>query len=251
MLHDFFLVDQNIGILEHHFHPLGISDEIRREIAAIELHALHGDQLRHHGLRFFHRDDAVLAHLLHRLGNNISDGFIAVGRDAAHLSDHVARNRLRQLLDRLHGDFHGFVDAALHGHRVHARSHGLHAFSINDLRQHGGGGGPIAGYVGGFRSHLAHHLRSHVFERILKFNLLGHRHSVFGDGGSAKLFLQHDIAALGAQGDLHGVGQLIHTAQDGLPRMIRINDLFCHLVSSLSWQPPAAYSKSRGFHPRA
>ena len=79
MLRDLLLVDQNIGIFEHHFHPLGVGDEIRRKIAAVELHAFHGDQLRHHGLRFFHRDDAVFAHLLHRVGNDVSDGFIAVG----------------------------------------------------------------------------------------------------------------------------------------------------------------------------
>ena len=36
---DLLLVDQDDRILEHDFHALGIGDEVRREVAAIELHA--------------------------------------------------------------------------------------------------------------------------------------------------------------------------------------------------------------------
>ena len=35
---DLLLVDQNDRVLEHHFHALGIGDEVRRQIAAVELH---------------------------------------------------------------------------------------------------------------------------------------------------------------------------------------------------------------------
>ena len=37
---DLLLVDENDRILEHHFHALGIGHEIRRQVAAVELHAL-------------------------------------------------------------------------------------------------------------------------------------------------------------------------------------------------------------------
>ena len=57
----------------------GSRHEIGREIAAVELHAVHGFQLRGHGLRFLDRDHAILADLLHRFGDHVTDGGIAVG----------------------------------------------------------------------------------------------------------------------------------------------------------------------------
>ncbi len=83
---DLLLVDQDVRVLEHHFHPLGIGDEVGREVAAVELHALDHVQLGGHGLGLFDRDDAVLADLLHRLGDDVADGRVAVGRDGADLA---------------------------------------------------------------------------------------------------------------------------------------------------------------------
>ena len=37
---DFLLVDQDVGVLELGLHPLRIGDEVGREVAAVELHAL-------------------------------------------------------------------------------------------------------------------------------------------------------------------------------------------------------------------
>ena len=43
---DLLLVDQDVGIFEHRFHALRIGDEVGREIAAVELHAVHGAPAR-------------------------------------------------------------------------------------------------------------------------------------------------------------------------------------------------------------
>ena len=213
---DLLLVDQDVGIFEHAFHALGIGDEVGREIAAVELHAVHGLQLGDHGLRFFDRDDAVLADLLHRVGDDVADGVIAVGGNGADLRDHLAGNGLGELLHFLDGHFDGLLDAALQGHRIGAGRNGLHAFAEDGLRQNGRGGGAVAGHVGGLGSHFAHHLRAHVLERILQLDFLGDRHAVLGDGRAAELLLQNHVAALGAERDLHRVGQLVHAAQNRL-----------------------------------
>src|SRR5439155_9514509 len=73
---DLLLVDQDVRIFEHALHALGVADEIGRQIAAVELHAVHGLQLGGHGLGFLNRDDTVLADLLHGLGDNVADGVI-------------------------------------------------------------------------------------------------------------------------------------------------------------------------------
>ena len=153
---------------------------------------------------------------------------IAVGGNGADLRDHVAGNRLGELLDFLDGHFHGLVDAALQGHRIGARRHGLHAFAVDRLRQDGRGGGAVAGHIGSLGSHFAHHLGAHVLQRIFQLDFLGHRHTVFGDVGAAEFLLQDDVAALGAKRHFHRIGQLVHAAQDRLPGIFCVNNLFCH-----------------------
>ena len=134
---------------------------------------------------------------------------------------------MEQLLDFFDDRFDGLLDAALQSHRIGAGGDRLHAFAEDRLRQNGRGGGAVAGHVGGLRGHFAHHLRAHVLERILQFDFLGDRHAVFGDGGAAELLLENDVAALGAERDLHRVGQLIDAAQNRLAGIFAINNLFC------------------------
>ena len=88
------------------------------------------------------------------------------------------------------------VDAALQVHRVDARGHGLQAFADDRLREHGRGRGAVAGLIGGVGRDFLDHLRAHVLELVLQFDLLGDRDTVLGDGGGAEALVEHRIAAL-------------------------------------------------------
>ena len=209
----------------------GIADEVGREITAVKLHTVDGLQLGHHGLRLFDRDDAVFADLLHRFGNDVADGGIAVGGNGANLSDRIAGNGLRELLDFFDDRLDRLLDAALQSHRIGAGGYRLHAFAENRLSQNRRGGRAVAGDVGGLRSNLAHHLGAHVFERILELDFFGNRHTVFGDRRSTELLFENNIAALGTECDLHGISKLIHAAKNRLTRIFAINNLFCsHII---------------------
>ncbi len=225
---DLLIVNEDVGILEDALHALGVGHEVRREIAAVELHAVHGLQFGGHGLGFLDRDHAVLADLLHGFGNDIADGGIAVGGDAAHLRDHVAGDGLGKLLDFLDGHFDGLVDAALDGHRIGARGDRFDALAVNRLRQNRGRGGAVAGDIGGLRRHFAHHLGAHVLQRILQLDLFGDRNAVLGDGRSAEFLLQNDVASARSEGHFHRIGELVDAAQDRLAGVVAINNLFCH-----------------------
>src|SRR5579883_309824 len=95
---DFLFVNQDVGVVQSHFHALWIGNEVRGEVAAVELHAFHDFQLGFERLRLFHCDDAVLADFLHGFGNNLADGLVIVRRDGANLRDVVALDWLRQLV---------------------------------------------------------------------------------------------------------------------------------------------------------
>ena len=81
------------------------------------------------------------------------------------------------------------------------------------MRQHGRGGGAVAGLIGGVGRDFLHHLRAHVLEFVLELDLLRDRDTVLRDGGSAEALVEHGIAALGAQGGLYGIRQDVDTLE--------------------------------------
>ena len=169
------------GIVEHDFHALGVGDEVRRQIAAVELHAFNDVERGVERLRFFDRDDAVLADLFHRLCDDAADGLVMVGRDGADLSDHRAAHRLGLRLERRHNGLNRLVDAAFDRHRVGAGGDVLRALTIEGLCQHRRGRGAVSRDVRGLACDFPDHLRAHILERIPQFDFFGDRHSVFGD----------------------------------------------------------------------
>ena len=164
--------------------------------------------------RLFDSDHALVADLLHRLGEEVADFAIAVGGDSADLCDlFIRRDLLGVLLKVRHDSFDRKVDTALEIHRVHARGHRLRAFPYDRRGQNGRGGGAVAGGVGGARSDLTHHLRTHVLELVFQLDLLRDRHTVLGDARSAEGFVEHDVAAFRTERHLHRVREDVDTAQ--------------------------------------
>src|SRR6266705_1129198 len=238
---DFFLVDEDVAVFQNRFHALRIGDEVGREITAVKLHALDDFELGFHRLGLFHGDHSVFADLLHGLGDDLADGLVVVGRNGAYFSDfgHVVGNIFGEGVERAldavavliqaaanGGD--GLFDAPLHFHGIGAGSHRFHALAEDGLREHGCSGSAVTGHVGGLGGHFAHHLGSHVLQRVLEFNFLGYGHAVLGDGRRTKLFLDDHVAPLGPQRDLDGVGQNVDPAEDRLSRLLSMYDLFCH-----------------------
>ena len=194
------LVDQDVGVFHLDAHLVGVGDEVGRDVAAVELHALDDVELGLEALGLFDRDDALVADLLHRLGEEVADFLVAVGGNGADLGDlFVRRDLLRVLLQVRDHRLDREVDAALEVHRVHAGGNRLGAFLDDRLREHGRGGGAVTGEVGGLRGDFAHHLRAHVLELVFELDLLGDGDAVLGDARRAERLVEHDVAALGAE----------------------------------------------------
>src|SRR5437879_6494821 len=75
---DLLFVHQDVGVLEHGLHLLRIGDDVRRRVATVKLHTIHRLERGLEALRLFHRDHAVLAHLLHRVRDDLADLRIVV-----------------------------------------------------------------------------------------------------------------------------------------------------------------------------
>src|SRR5438552_3818589 len=211
---DLLFVDQDVHVLEHAFHALWVGHKVGREVSAVKLHAFDYFEGRLHRLGFLDGDDAILAHLLHRFGDDAAHLLVGVGADCADLRDHVALNLTGEPLDLSHGDFHRLIDAALERHRARACGNRSYALTEDCLCQHGRGGGAIASHIRRLGRNLADHLCTHVLERVLQLDLLCYRHPVFRDDGCPELLLDHRIAPLRAKRHLYSVHQNIDAAQN-------------------------------------
>src|SRR6266436_736457 len=216
-LRELLFIDEDVGIFHFNAHLVGVGDEVGRDVAAVELHAFDDLEFGLKRLSFFNRDDALVADLLHGVGKELADFRVAVGGDGADLGNLLVRGDLLGVLDEVgdHG-FHREIDTALEVHRVHAGGNRLGAFPDDGRGQHGRGGGAVAGSVGRFGGHFAHHLRAHVLELLLKLNFLGDGDAVLGDAGCAERLVEHDVAALGAERHLDRVVENVDAAQHAI-----------------------------------
>ena len=228
---ELLLIDEDVGVFQLGQHFVGVGNKVGRNVAAVELHALDHLELGLEALGLFHRDHALVADFLHGLGNDFADFAIAIGRDGADLGNLVVgRHLLRLGLELLNHQVDGAVDTALQVHRIGASGDRLGAFADDRLRQHGCRRGAVAGDVRGLGGNLAQHLRAHVLELVFELDLLGDGHAILGDARRTIGFLEHDVAAFGAERHLNGIGQDIGAAQHALAGVLGELDIFAAIV---------------------
>ena len=108
----------------------------------------------------------------------------------------------------------GGVDAALQCHRVRTRGDRADAFFEDRLCENRSGRCAVTGNIRGLRSDFADHLRAHILERVLQFDLLRDRHTVFGDRRGTELLVDNDVAAFRAERNFDRVCELVYSAQN-------------------------------------
>src|SRR3954453_2667851 len=79
------LEQQDVRVFELTQHLRRVGDEIRREIAVVELHAFDNVELGFETGRLFDRDDTLVADLVHRLRDHLADFAVVIGRNRADL----------------------------------------------------------------------------------------------------------------------------------------------------------------------
>ncbi len=81
--------------------------------------------------------------------------------------------------------------------------------------EHRRGRRAVTGDVVGLLGDLLDERGADLLVRILELDLLRDRHAVVGDRGRAPLLVEHDVAALRAERDAYGVGELVHARSRG------------------------------------
>src|SRR4051812_41231690 len=217
---DLLVDQQDVGVIENGFLPLGVGHEVRRDVALVELHPFRELELDAECVRLLDGDDAVLADLVERLGDRGADRGVR-GRDRRDLRDLVfGLHVLRLVLDRLDGGLDGLLDAALEGHRVGAGGDVLHAALDHRPGEYGRRGGAVTGDVVRLGGDLLGELRAHVLPRVVQLDLLGDRDTIVRDRGGAPLLVEHHVLALRAERDSDRVGELVDAGLQAAPCLL-------------------------------
>ena len=203
-----------------------------RDVALVEAHALDEVHVHPEGLGLLDGDDAVTADLVDGLGDHLADLGVG-GRDGGDLGDLLLGLGLFGLtVDGAHRGLDGGLDAPLERHRVGPGGHVAQALVDHGPGEDGGRGGAVTGDVVGLLGHLLDQLGADLLEGVLEVDLLGDGDAVVRDRRRAPLLVEHHVAALGAEGDPHGVRQLVHAGLEPTAGLGVEGDDLGHLVYS-------------------
>ncbi len=180
-----------------------VGNEVRRQIAALELHPFDQFNLGLHLSTFFDGDHAILADLHQGVGQSLADLLVVVAGDTGDHLDGLAvvgLNRLRQLPESLDNIVDSFLHTAPERNRGRSSGNELETMAIKSLRKHGRGGRAVAGNVTRLGSSFLHQLHTAVLVLVLKFDVLGDGHTVLGDLGRPPALVEDGISATRPQG---------------------------------------------------
>ncbi|KAH6610237.1 hypothetical protein Trco_000257 [Trichoderma cornu-damae] len=216
---DLLLRQEDQGVLKLDLAGLGVGDEVRGDVAAVESHALGHLELVLEGLALLDGDDALLPNLLHGIGNQLAHVVVAVGADGGDLRNLLAGGDVaRVLLQEVDDGVDGGLDASPQVHGVAAGGNVLDGLGEDGTGQDGGAGGAVASSLVGLGSHILYQLGAEVLKLVLEGDGLGDSDA--------------HIAALGTKSGGNGLGQSVGTGQESSATLHTELELLFHMVSA-------------------
>ena len=209
---DLLVVDEDIRIVEHRSHRIPVVADVSGKVSAVELHAFHEVDCRLDRLGLLDSDDAILADLVHSIGDLIADCPVVVcgnGSDLRNLL--LILDHLGFLLDALDRILDSLVDAPLYTHWIDTRRNALHAFLGNRPSKYRCRSRSIASHVVGLGCDFLEKLGTHVLKRILELDFLSYRDSILRHRRRAVLLVEKDETSLRSKRRHDSLGDLLNT----------------------------------------
>ena len=220
---DLHVGDEDEGVFEIGRHLLAVGHHVGADVALVVFEALREDELVFARLALVDGDDAVLADLVHRVGDEMAD-FLAPGRDGRDRFDvGIRRDVLADLEELGRHRFASLFHAGPNKDGVGAFLDGVNAAMDHALGQDRRGRRPVAGLLVGLVGDFVDELGAHVLDRVLQLDFPGDGNAVLANRGRAVAFVQGDVASLRPKGNLDRVGELVdpsdHLVAGGLPEI--------------------------------
>ncbi len=204
--------DQTIFHVSNHF--VRVSDEVWRQVTAVELHAFNNVCFSFQTFVFFNSDNTFVANTLHSVCDLVADRGFAVCGNCANLCNFCCVfNFAGHAFDVFNNVSNRKIDTALQIHRVHASGNRFQTFANDRLSQNSRSSSTVACCIVSARCNFFNHLRAHVLELVFQFDLFSHCNTVFGDAWCAERFVDNHVTTFRAEGHFYSVCQNINTGQ--------------------------------------
>src|SRR6218665_3123979 len=220
--------DEDVWVFEQSFLAVRIGHEVGGKVALVKAHTLGEFQLGAEGVRLLNGDNTLLANLVDRLGDDLTDLRVG-GRNRGGRRDlFLCLNLFRELEQLLRNSNDGLLDSTLQGNRVGTGGNVTEAFAHERLGEHNRGGCTVTGNVIGLLCDLFDELSADLLVGIVELDLFCNGHTIVRDRGSAPLLLKNDVATARAKRHLDRVGELVEpTFETAAGLFVESNDL-CH-----------------------
>ena len=227
---DLLAVQQHQRVLEHRFLSVEVGDEVRRDEALVEADAVRDLQFGVQRRGLLDGDDAVVTHLGHGLADQLADLLVARGH-GGDLSDAPSCRSTGVAAASSASDT---ASAALPMPRAQLDRVGTRGYlpqpGLDDgLREHGRGGGAVAGDVVGLGGHRLHQLSAEVLERVFQVDLAGDSDAVVGDRRAAVRLGQHHVPTARPKRHTDRIGELVYAGFHCAARGFVEFNQFCHI----------------------
>jgi hypothetical protein len=217
---DLLLGKEDKRLLELNLLGLGVGDEVGRDEATVELHALGNLKLVLDSLALLHGDHTLLANTLHCLGKELANELVAVGGNGGDLANLVAGGDVALVgLEVLDNGLNGSLSTSAEVHGVAASGDVLDGLGEDGAGEDGSGGGTVTSDLVGLAGNILEETSAEVLELVLEGDGAGDGHTVLGDLGRAVAGLNKNIAALGTESGGHSPGEGVDTLEECLPAL--------------------------------
>ena len=173
------LGEEDQRVLELDLGALGVGDEVRGDVTAVELHSFGDLKLVLDGLALLDGDDTLLADLLHGVGEELANVCVAVGGDGGDLRDLLAGGDLLLVCAQVLDDgLNSGLSSAPQIHGVAAGSDVLDSLGEDGASENGGGGGTVTSNLVGLGGDILEKTSTEVLELVLEGDGLGDSHTI-------------------------------------------------------------------------
>ena len=201
------LIKENVRILVLGDHLGRIRDEVRRDIALVELQPLDDLEVSIHTLALFESDHTVVTNALESLGEQLANQGIMVRGDLAHLTDSVEIFDLDGLIANRGDHFiHSLPHTTLNRERIDASADELSSFAHHRFGQNHCCGRSVANLVISAGRDFVDDLGTHVFERVGQLDLSRDRNAVLRTTRVTELLVDNHVLSRRSQSGLDRSG---------------------------------------------
>ncbi|MNV31770.1 hypothetical protein D3C71_1230900 [compost metagenome] len=227
---DFFISDQDVWVLQNSFHFVRISNHVRGNVTAVELHTFYDFKFSSESTGFFNSDNTVFTYFFHSFSNQLAHFFVS-SRDSSYLSDSLGIfDWLSDFLQFFNCCTNCFVDPFANNHWVSACSYVLQTFTDHSLCQNRCSCSTVTGYIVSLSSNFFNQLSTHVLECIFKFNFFSDSYTIVSDKRATKFLLKYHVATFWSKCNFYRICQSIYTAQHRAACFFTKFNFFSHCV---------------------